>query len=70
MGDAELDPSHARSRRIGVDLGSRLRQVDVGEDMDADRDDGNFISGAGTLGSDSGPRPEMIPVPDSPYLSV
>ena len=70
VGDAESDPMRERFRRFLADLGSPTRQVDVGEDMEVDREDGNFSSGAGAPESDSGPRPEMIPVPDSPRLSA
>ena len=70
MEDAELDPLHARSRRIGADLGSQLRQVDVEMEMEVDTEDGNLTSSTGTPESDSGPRPETIPVPDSPCLSA
>ena len=35
-----------------------------------DREDGNSALSTGAPESGSGPRPEMIPVPDSPSLSV
>ena len=68
--DAELDPLRERFRRIGADLGTQPKQVDVEKDMDADREDGNYTSSTGTPGSDSGPKPEMVPAPDPPPLSV
>ena len=37
----------------------------MGKDMEVDKEDGNFAPIAGSPMSDSGPRPEMIPVPDS-----
>ena len=70
MEDAELDPLRERFRRIGADLGTQPKQVDVEKDMDADREDGNYTSSTGTPGSDSGPKPEMVPAPDPPPLSV
>ena len=68
--DAELDPHRERLRCIGADLGSQQGQADVGEEMEADREDGSYTSGTGTPESASGPKPEMIPVPDSPPLPV
>ena len=59
-----------RFRRTGADLESRRRQVDVAKEMEVDRGDGNFTSRTGTPESDSGPRPDMIRVPDSPPLSA
>ena len=70
MEDAGLDPPRERFRRMGADLGSQPRQVDAGKDMRVDREDGNCASNTGTPESDSGPRPEMIPVPDAPSLSA
>ena len=67
---AELDPLHVRFRRIGADLGSQSRQVDVGEDMEVGSEDGNHTPRTGTPESNSGPRPDMILVPDSPSLSA
>ena len=68
--DAESDSLRARFRRISADLGSQSRQVGVEKDLEADREDGNFASSAGTPEGDSGPRPEMIPAPDSDPLSA
>ena len=70
MKDAELDPHRERLRRIGADLESQQRQVDVGGDMEMDREDGSYTSSTGTPESDTGPKPEVIPVPDPPSLSV
>ena len=42
----------------------------MGKDMEVDRVDGTFTPSAGTPESASGPRPEMIPVPDAPSLSA
>ena len=39
MENAELDPARERFRRIGADLGSQLRQVDVAKDMEVGRED-------------------------------
>ena len=39
--DAESHPMREQFRRIRADLGSHLRQVDVGKDSGADREDGN-----------------------------
>ena len=50
--------------------GGQPRRVDVEQDMEVDREDGNYTSSTGTPGSDSGRRPGMIPVPDSPLRSV
>ena len=66
----ELDPLRARFRRIGPDLGSQPRQVDVGKDMGSDRKRGNVTPSTGAPESDSGPRPEMIPVLESSSLSA
>ena len=40
LGDAKLDPLRERFRRIGADLGSHPRRVDVQEDMGVDREMG------------------------------
>ena len=68
--DAVLDLPRERFRRIGADLGSQPRQVDAEKDMVADREAGNYASGTGTPESDSGPKPEMSPAPDSPFSSA
>ena len=68
--DAELDPLHARFGRIGADLESQLRQVDVGRDMEAEREDGKCTSSTGATKSDSAPQTEKIPAPDSLPLSA
>ena len=52
---AELDPLRERIRRIGADLGSQPRQVDVEKDMEVDMEDGNHTSSTGPPESDSGP---------------
>ena len=70
MEAAEFHPLRERFPRIGPDLGSPTGEVDMEKDMDVDREDGNFTSRPGTPESDSGPRPDMIPVQDSPSLSA
>ena len=37
--------------------------------MDVDREDGNNATSTGIPASESGPKPEMIPAPDTPGLS-
>ena len=69
MEEAELGPLRELFRRFGAYFGSQPRQVDVEKDVEADREDGNFISSTGAPESDLGPRPEMILVLDSPSLS-
>ena len=44
--------------------------MDVEKDVEADRGGGNSTPSSGTPEGDPGPRPDMIPVPDSPYLSA
>ena len=68
--DAELVPVRTGFRWSGADLGSQLRHVDVGEDMAADREDGNSSLSTGTPDRGSGHRPEMIPAPEFPPLSA
>ena len=68
--EAELDPARARFRQSASDLGDQLGPIDVGKDMEVDREDGNPTLCTGAPESGSGPRPEMIPVPDSPSMSV
>ena len=65
-----MDPVRVRFRQSGVDLADQLGPLDVGKDMEVGREDGNSSLSTGTPESGSGPRPEMIPVPDSPSLSV
>ena len=64
--DAELNPLRDRFRRIGADLVSQPKQVGVEKEMEVDREGGNDTSSTSTPERDSGPRPEMILVPDSP----
>ena len=66
VADAELAPLRERFRHIGADSGSPPRHVVLGADMDVDREDGNDTSSTGNPESESGAKPEMIPVPDSP----
>ena len=68
--DSEIDPLQARFRPIGADLGSQLRQVDLGKEMEGDREDGESTQSTGTPESGSGPRPGMIPAPDLASLSA
>ena len=68
--DAELGPLRERFRLPGTDLGGRPRQVNVVADTDVDRGYGADASSAGTPESESGSKPEMIPVQHSPALSA
>ena len=70
VGGAELDPLQPRFRQFVADLGSQLRLVDVGKDMEVGREDGNSTLSTGTPERGSGPRPEMIPIPETPTLSA
>ena len=72
-GDAEedeVDPVRVRLHQGDSGLGDQLRQVEVEKDMEVDREDGNSTLRTGAPVSGCGPQPEMIPVPDSPTLSV
>ena len=59
-----------RFRQSDTDLENQLEQVDAAKDMEVDREDGNSTLSTDTPESVSGPRPDMIPVPDSPFLSA
>ena len=70
MGDAELDPMRVRLRSVGPDFGSRPGQWGVDVGMDVNGGGGHRTSGTGILDSESGPKPAVIPAPDSPSLSL
>ena len=68
--DAKLDPLRERFRRTRADLGGQPREADVEKDMEVDRENASFSSSTGTPERNSGIRPEMVPVPESPSLSI
>ena len=62
--EAGPDLVRVRFHQSGYDLGVQLGQIDVGKDMESDRDDGNSTLCTGTPESGSGPRPGMLPASD------
>ena len=70
MEGAELDPAQVRFRKRETEPGNPLGQIDVERDMELDREDGKSSLSAGSPESGSCARPEMVPAPDSPLLSV
>ena len=70
MEEAGLDPARFRFCQSGSDVVDQLGPLDVGKDMEVDRENGNSALRTGTPESGSGPRPEMISVPDSSSPSV
>ena len=68
--EEELNPARVRLLLSGSGLGNELRSFEVESEMEADRDDGNSTWSTGIPLSGCRPRPEMIPVPDSPPLSA
>ena len=70
VAEADVDPRRTRVRYAGLDLGNQQEQVDVELGTDVDGEDGNCTSSTGVPESEPGPKPEAIPVPDPPFLSV
>ena len=68
--EEELGPVRVRPLRNGSGPGGELRNVELGSEMEVDREDGNSTSNSGIPESGCRPQPETIPVPDSPSLSV
>ena len=68
--DAGLDPLRGRLRFVGTDSGSQATQVDVETETRIDWKNGNNTLRPGIPESGSWFKPEMIPAPDSPSLSV
>ena len=70
MVEADLDPVRARFRKSDIDLGNLLGRADAAKGKEVDWEYGKSTLITGAPESGSGPRLEMIPVPDSPSLSV
>ena len=69
MGDAELDPSHARMRSVGPAPWDTREEQDMGNAMDVDTEKGKCTSNTGAPENRQGRRPAAIPAPGSPPLS-
>ena len=70
MDEAEFDPARVPLRQSGPDLDDQLGRIDVVKDMEVGREYGNPTLSTGTPESGPDARQEMVPVPDSPLLSV
>ena len=68
--NAEADPMKERLRSAGLDLGNEHESVDSEGNKDVDEDAGVGAKRTGIPESDSGLKPEAIPAPASPPLSV
>ena len=70
MVEEELDPVRVRVPQNGSGLGDELQNAEAESEMEMDREDGNSTSSTGIPKSGCSPQPAVIPVPDSPSLSV